>query len=101
MRTISHYLVLGYDAARLCQTCVIPVFEGLADATQAFVDKILSKPPLAISMTKHMVTAASNTWTNEASYADAYLLLMSGRTGDAVEASMARMQKRDPKFKGR
>ena len=75
--------------------------DDLERQTMNFVDKILSKPPVAIGMTKQAVNAISQAWARESIYADPYLMLLASRTSDSAEAMLARAQKRKPKFEGR
>ena len=71
----------------------------------AFVDdwagRLAAGPPLALQMTKRMITTAFNQSLSEALHGEAMAQSVTGASKDTQEAMRAFFEKRDPTFKGR
>jgi enoyl-CoA hydratase/carnithine racemase len=79
---------------------VVPL-EELQEATLAFAQKILSKPPMALRRTKEFFKALSTNRAGDITYADAHLGLATFASEDMREAVTAFREKRDGKFQNR
>ena len=71
----------------------------------AFVDdwagRLAAGPPLALQMTKRMITTAFNPSLSEALHGEAMAQSVTGASKDTQEAMRAFFEKREPTFKGR
>ena len=76
-----------------------------ADQLDAFVDdwatRLAAGPPLALAMTKRLLTNSFTMTMDEALDAEGMAQTVNGGTEDAPEAIRAFLEKREPKFKGR
>ena len=76
-----------------------------ADQLDAFVgdwaDRLAAGPPLALSMTKRLLTNSFSMTMDEALDAEGMAQTVNGGTQDTPEAIRAFIEKREPKFKGR
>jgi 2-(1,2-epoxy-1,2-dihydrophenyl)acetyl-CoA isomerase len=76
-----------------------------ADQLDAFVgewaNRLAAGPPLALSMTKRLLTNSFSMTMDEALDAEGMAQTVNGGTQDAPEAIRAFLEKREPKFKGR
>jgi enoyl-CoA hydratase/carnithine racemase len=79
---------------------VVPL-EKLQEATLAFAQKLLSKPPMALRRTKEFFKALSTNRAGDITYADAHLGLATLASDDMREAVAAFQEKRDGKFYNR
>ena len=76
-----------------------------ADQLDAFVaewaNRLAAGPPLALSMTKRLLTNSFSMTMDEALDAEGMAQTVNGGTQDAPEAIRAFLEKREPKFQGR
>jgi enoyl-CoA hydratase/carnithine racemase len=79
---------------------VVPADE-LDAATREIVDTIAAGPPLALSMTKRELNAASTSSLAQALEAEALAQSINSQTHDLREAMMAYVERRPPTFEGR
>jgi enoyl-CoA hydratase/carnithine racemase len=79
---------------------VVPL-EQLHNATLAFAEKILSKPPMALRRTKEFFKALSVNRAGDITYADAHVGLATFGSDDMREAVSAFREKREGKFHNR
>src|SRR5207249_9768174 len=74
-------------------------------ASYAFVadwaDRLAAGPPLALSMTKRLLTNSFTTTMDEALEAEGLAQSVNTATEDTAEAIRAFLEKREPRFKGR
>ncbi len=73
----------------------------LQEATLAFADKLLSKPPMALRRTKEFFAALSTNRAGDITYADAYLGMATFASEDMQEAVTAFREKRQGRFHNR
>jgi enoyl-CoA hydratase/carnithine racemase len=66
-----------------------------------WADRLAAGPPLALSMTKRLLTNSFSMTMDEALEAEGMAQSVNGGTEDAPEAIRAFLEKREPKFKGR
>jgi enoyl-CoA hydratase len=76
---------------------VVPL-EQLHEATLAFADKLLSKPPMALRRTKEFFAALSTNRAGDITFADAHLGLATLASEDMQEAIAAFREQRNGKF---
>jgi enoyl-CoA hydratase/carnithine racemase len=76
---------------------VVPAGD-LVEATQAFVHKLVTKPPMALLRTKEFFKALTASRTGDITYADAHLGLTTFASDDMREAVAAFKEKRQPKL---
>jgi len=79
----------------------VVVVEELQEATLAFAQKILQKPPMALRRTKEFFKALSTNRAGDITYADAHLGLATFTSEDMREAVSSFREKRDGKFQDR
>jgi len=76
-----------------------------ASQLDAFVadwaDRLAAGPPLALSMTKRLLTNSFTTTMDEALEAEGLAQSVNTATEDTAEAIRAFLEKREPRFKGR
>ena len=65
------------------------------------VDLAAAGPPLALQMTKRMLTSSMGLSLSEALHQEAMAQTVTAGTEDTIEAFKAFFQKREPVFKGR
>ena len=75
--------------------------DKLMECAQEMAEKIATKAPLAITMTKAAVNAVSAIGFGEMTYSDSDLLQLCSGTEDIREGLRASIEKRKPKFTGR
>ena len=79
---------------------VVPA--GQLDALAAdWASRLAAGPPLALAMTKRLLTNAFSVSMDEALEAEGWAQTVNGGTEDTREAIQAFLDKREPKFKGR
>lgn len=79
---------------------VVPL-DQLHEASLAFAEKILNKPPMALRRTKEFFKALSVNRAGDITYADAHLGLATAGSEDMREAVAAFREKREGKFQNR
>lgn len=79
---------------------VVPLNQ-LHDATRAFANKLLGKPPMALRRTKEFFAALNTNRTGDITFADAHLGLVTFASEDMREAVAAFREKREGKFGNR
>ncbi len=79
---------------------VVP-HEQLDDETQDWADRLAAGPPLALAMTKRMLTLNASNDFKSALEAEGMAQTVNFYTSDTKEAVAAFLDKRDPKFEGR
>ena len=79
---------------------VVPA-EQLSDATLAFAQKIVHKPPMALRRTKEFFHALGTSRAGDITYADAHLGLATAGSEDMREAVAAFLEKRGGSYKNR
>jgi enoyl-CoA hydratase/carnithine racemase len=75
--------------------------EQLQEATLAFAQKLLNKPPMALRRTKEFFKALNTNKSGDITYADAHLGLACAMGEDMPEAVAAFREKREPVFSNR
>ena len=75
--------------------------EQLTQATHAFAEKIINKPPMAIRRTKEFFKALDVHRSGDITYADAHLGVITALSEDMREAVSAFREKREGKFHNR
>jgi len=79
---------------------VVPL-DKLQEATLAFAEKLLKKPPMALRRTKEFFSALYTNKAGDITYADAHMGLVTFASEDMREAVAAFREKREGKFQNR
>lgn len=79
---------------------VLPASELDAFVTD-WADRLAAGPPLALSMTKRLLSGSFSSTMEEALEAEGLAQTVNGGTEDTAEAIRAFLEKREPRFKGR
>ena len=69
--------------------------------TRDWADRLAAGPPLALSMTKRLLTNSFSMTMDEALEAEGWAQTVNGSTEDTPEAIRAFLEKREPRFRGR
>jgi enoyl-CoA hydratase/carnithine racemase len=93
--------VIAEEALSIGLVNQVVVIEELQEATLAFAQKILQKPPMALRRTKEFFKALSTNRAGDITYADAHLGLATFASEDMREAVASFREKRDGKFYNR
>jgi 2-(1,2-epoxy-1,2-dihydrophenyl)acetyl-CoA isomerase len=79
---------------------VVPAAE-LDRVVAEWADRLAAGPPLALAMTKRLLTGALSLSMDEALEAEGLAQTVNARTEDTAEAIRAFLDKREPRFQGR
>ena len=79
---------------------VVPAAE-LDAFVRGWADRLAAGPPIALSMTKRLLTNAFSVTLDEALEAEGMAQSVNLATQDTVEAIQAFLEKREPRFRGR
>jgi enoyl-CoA hydratase len=71
-----------------------------AERAMALAQQVAAMPPIPVRMAKRGITTAATALNNATSFMDADQFFMSQSTEDAIEGTMAFLEKREPDFKG-
>ena len=89
------------EAERIGLVNRVVAHDRFADVVEDYAQRLAALPPIQVANSKRMLNQSSSVTMAEALDAEALAQTLSFQTKDTIEAILAFMQKREPKFEGR